>query len=42
MVKLQWEHHGSEETIWEQDGAFREAYPELFISNVELEDEFPF
>ena len=40
LVKVQWEHHSPEEATWEQEGTFRELYPDLFTPE-ELEDEFP-
>ena len=41
LVKILWEHHSPEEATWEQEGVFRELYPDLF-SPEELEGEFPF
>lgn len=31
QVKVQWKHFSSDEATWEDEGFFREAYPELFV-----------
>ena len=34
QVKVQWKHFGPEEATWEDENFVREAYPELFFSEL--------
>ena len=38
LVKVPWQHHGSEEGMWEPEATVRAQYPQLFNSSNNFED----
>ena len=42
LVKVLWQHHGTEEATWEPEATMRAQYPQLFDLGMNFEDEIPF
>ena len=42
LVKVLYQHHGSEEATWEPEATMRAQYPQLFDSGMNFEEEIIF